>query len=99
MSIVQILSICFAIIMLILVIIIIVVTIVAQVRKCERRFYRCDLCDGDELGSYTLIKVKRYWQSWYEDGFVNEKVCICENCKYSLTAAARKDRELREEGK
>lgn len=96
MSIGQILTICFAIIMFVLVIILMVVSIVAQVRKCERRFYRCDLCDGDELGSYTLIKVKRYWQSWDEHGFVNEKVCICENCQDSLRAAARKDRELRE---
>lgn len=95
----EILSICFAVIMIVLVIILMVAMIVAQVRKCEPRRYRCDLCNGDKLGSYTLIRTKRYWSSFDEDGFVNEKICICENCKDSLMAAARKDRELRGEWK
>ena len=55
----------------------------------------CDLCGGDDMGCYIVIKAKQKWWCWYETGFSRRKIYICENCQESLCAAAKQDRKNR----
>jgi hypothetical protein len=63
----------------------------------KRIVITCDLCGGEDMGCYIVIKAKQQWWSWYETGFSRRKIYICEDCQKSLCEAAKADRKHREE--
>ena len=56
----------------------------------------CDLCGGETMGDYIVIKCKKRWNLWYESGFNSEKIYICERCQNSIRNAAVEDRKKEE---
>lgn len=56
----------------------------------------CDLCGGETMGNYIIIKCKQRWDEWDESGFYSKKLYICERCQKSIRNAAVEDRKKEE---
>lgn len=56
--------------------------------KCKRLI--CDVCnyhiESHESGGFSTIKfkVKKYWSSWWEDGWQKETIHICPDCQAKI---------------